>query len=203
MDGFRRAHKLYKAEDTYRWMERHGMSHEKLERYVADEATVAKLRDRVTAGRVEDYFEAHRADFDTAGIARVEFSDEHSAHQICEQIRTGEVDFYEAAQRRFLAVVERSEHPSGAIFTIVRRGQAPLELGVAVFAAEPGEVLGPVRTGEGYAIVRVLSFTPARLDESTRSAIKKMLFEEWLAERRRMATIEWYWGNANLTSQAV
>src|SRR5438094_5255133 len=55
LDGFRRAHKLYTAEDTYRWLERHGMTHEKIERYVADEATVATLRDRVTAGRVEDY----------------------------------------------------------------------------------------------------------------------------------------------------
>jgi putative peptide maturation system protein len=34
MDGFRRAHKLYKAEDTRRWMERHAMTHEQLESLV-------------------------------------------------------------------------------------------------------------------------------------------------------------------------
>jgi flavin-dependent dehydrogenase len=41
---------------------------------------------------------------------------------------------------------------------------------------------------------------PARLDEPTRSAIKKILFEQWLAERREAASVEWYWGNAARTS---
>lgn len=203
MDNFRKARKLYKAEDTYRWLERHGMTHEKLEYFVANEAMVAKLRDRVTAGRLTDYFEEHRADFDTAYIARFHVSDEESAHQIWEQICSGEVDFYEAAQRHFLAAVERREHPSGDIFAIIKRGQVIPELGMAVFAAQPGEVLSPVQTEQGYAIVRVLSFAPARLDEQTLTAIKKILFEEWLAQQRQAARIEWYWGNAGRTSQAT
>lgn len=199
MDSFRRAHKLYKAEDTYRWLERHGMTHEKFEHLVAKEAVVAKLHDRVTVDRAADYFAAHRIDFDTASIAQIQYSDEESAHQAWEQIRSGEVNFYEAAQHRFLEAAERREHPSGDVFALIQRGQAKLELAMAVFAAEPGEVLEPVRTEKGYAIVRVLSFAPARLDEQTLSAIKKILFEEWLADKRQAARIEWYWGNAGRT----
>ena len=199
MDGFRRVHKLYKPEDTYLWMEQHGMTQEQLEYFVADEAIVAKLRDRITADRVEDYFAEHRADFDTAFIAQVQFSDAESAHRTYEQVQSGEVDFYEAAQCRFLAAVERSGHPPSDIFAVVQRGQVPTELGAAVFAAASGEVMGPIRTEAGYAIVHVLSVTPTHLDERTRNAIKKMLFEEWLAERRQRATIEWYWGNTNQT----
>lgn len=202
MNSFRRKHKLYKAEDTYQWLERHGMTHEKLEDLVANEAVVAKLRDRVTVDRAADYFVAHRIDFDTAFITQIQFSDEESAHQAWEQIRSGEVDFYEAAQHRFLEAAERREHPSGDVFAVIQRGQAKLELAMAVFAAEPGEVLEPVRTEKGYAIVRVLSFASARLDEQTLSAIKKILFEEWLAERRQAAKIEWYWGNAGRTAPA-
>ena len=117
------------------------------------------------------------------------------------QIRTGMVDFCAAAQRHFLTAVERSGHPSGNLFAVVRRGQAPSALGAAVFSAAPGEMLGPVVTEKGYAIVQVLSFTPARLDEPVRNAIKKILFEEWLAEYRKEATIDWYWGNTRQTSQ--
>jgi putative peptide maturation system protein len=196
MDTFRRARKLHKAEDTYRWLERHGMTHEKLEELVAKEAMVGKLRDRITVGRVTAYFEEYQADFDTAYIARFQFGDEESAYQTWEQIRSGEVDFYEAAQCRFLAAVQRREHPSGDIFAVIKRGQAIPELGMAVFAAQPGEVLSPVQIEQGYAIVRVLSFAPARLDEQTVTAIKKILFEEWLAQQRQAARIEWYWGNA-------
>ena len=198
MDGFRRAHKLLKAEDTYRWLEEHGMTHEQYERHAADEAVAAKLRDRVTAGRVEDYFERHRADFDAVRIARVEFTDEAIASQTCEQIRAGGVGFYEAAERHFVA-----GPASGVVFAALRRGQMPPELGAAVFAAAPDDVLGPLRTEDGYAIVRVLSFEPASLDEPTRHAIKNLLFEEWLGARRREAAVEWFWGNAGRTSQVA
>jgi putative peptide maturation system protein len=207
MDGFRRAHRLYTIEDTHRWLERHGCTHEQLERRVGDEAIVAKLRDRVTEGRVEDYFERHRADFDTAGIAQFALADEASARRAYEQIRGGELDFYEAAQGQFLAAAQGATptlragtRPPRELFAVVERGQAPPELAAAVFAARPGEVVGPVRTGEEYAVVRVLSSAPGRLDERTRRAIQKLLFEEWLEERRQAATIEWNWGNASGTS---
>jgi putative peptide maturation system protein len=202
LDAFRRAHKLYKEEDTRRWMERRGLTHEKLERLVGDEVTVTKLRDRVAAGRVEDYFDGHRADFDTARIARLQFSDEESALRTLGQIRTGALDFYEAAERLFLTKGERPSHPSDEIFAEVRRRHVSPALEAAVFAAAPGDLLGPLRTEEGHAVVRVLSFTPARLDEPTCTAIRKILFEEWLEERRQAARIEWYWGNATRTRRA-
>jgi putative peptide maturation system protein len=203
MDGFRRAHKLYRAEDTRRWMERYGMTHKQLEHYIADEAIIVKLRDRITARHIEDYFETHRPDFETARIARIEFGDKDSAARAIERIRTDEEDFYEVAQRNFLSRTERSETAPGEIFAIIRRSQEPSELEAAVFAAAPGEALGPIRSADGYSVIRVLSFTPPRLDEPTRNTIKKILFEEWLEERRRAARIEWFWGNANMTSRTA
>jgi putative peptide maturation system protein len=199
MDGFRRAHRLYTVEETYRWLERHGTTHEQLERRVGDEAIVAKLRDRVTEGRIEEYFERHRADFDTARIARIAFVEEASARRVFEQIRAGEIDFYEAAEGRFLAAAQGA-NPPRELFAVVQRGEISSELADAIFAAREGSMLAPVRTGEEYAIIRVLSVSPGRLDERTRRAIQKRLFEEWLEERRQAATIEWYWGNAGSAS---
>jgi hypothetical protein len=55
----------------------------------------------------------------------------------------------------------------------------------------------------GFELVRVLAITPARLDPATRAAIQKLLFEDWLEERRQSARIEWFWGNAARTRPAV
>jgi putative peptide maturation system protein len=203
MDGFRRAHQLYSAEDTYFWMRRRGMTHEQLERLVADNLAVARLRDRVAEGRVESYFEGHRADFDTAHIARIEFSDEESARRIHRKILAGEVDFYEAAESHFLTAAGRPETTDRSLFAAIRRSEASEELGAAIFDATRGEVVGPARVADGYAIARVLSLTPARLDEATRAAIKEILFDEWLAERRQSARIEWFWGNSEREPQAA
>jgi putative peptide maturation system protein len=202
MDTFRRANKLFTAEDTHRWMQRHGITHEQLESLAADEATVAKLRNRIVAGRVEDYFARHRTDFDTAFIARLDVADEESAHRIYHQIRTREVDFFTAAERHFLSVAESLRQPRGELFAIVRRRATPPALAL-IFTASPDDVLGPVPTEKGYSIIRLLSQSAARLDKPTREAIEQILFEEWLEDRRQAARIEWFWGNVKPTSPAA
>src|SRR5262249_33139115 len=103
LNTFPRRHRLHRAEDTRRWMERHGRGDEQCEGLAAEEALIRKLRDRVAAGGVEEYFDRHSSDFDTADIARVDFRDEAEARRVAGEVCTGLVSFYEAAERRFLA----------------------------------------------------------------------------------------------------
>jgi putative peptide maturation system protein len=200
LDGFRRARKLYKIEDTRLWMARHGITEEELESRIADEATIGKLRDRVADGRIEDYFEKHHAEFDSAFIARIEFSDQESARQMGDRISAGDLSFYDAAQLIFVSLGPGSKQSSGEILSVVKGSEIVTQLGAAVFAANPGELLGPLPSQNGYELVYVLSFVSAQLDEATQRAIKNTLFGEWLSERRRAAKIEWFWGNASRTS---
>jgi len=202
MDSFRRARKLYKAEDTYSWMERRGITHQQLERFAGNQATIAKLVDRLVANRVQDHFDKHSADFDTACIARFRLSDEMSAVETSEKIRSGEVTFFDAAQYGFVAA-KPSQRFTGDLFSVVRRREAPAEIRESLFGSAPGSILGPIREEGGYAIIRVFSLTAANLDEPTRNIIKKILFEEWLEQRRQAATIDWMWGNLNKTAQGA
>jgi putative peptide maturation system protein len=188
LDEFRRLHGLFKAADMYRWMEQRGLTQERLESHLAELAEIEALRDRVTARKVEAYFEERRSEFDTVSLAQFTVKDADQAQKIAVQIRAGSVDFYAAAERSFLA----EDAPSNLFKTVVR-GQASAEFSAA-FDASPGELLGPIRVDSGNVIVRVLSQTPARLDTATQAAIKELVFEDWLKDRRRAATIEWYWG---------
>lgn len=192
MDGLRRTHKLYDAEATRRWMQQRGLTHEQLEQIVMDQLTYQKLGARVAEGRVERYFEDHRADLDTASVAQIECADEASAGHLARGIATGEVGFFEAAQQQFLA----APAPVRIAFATLRRRDAGA-LAAAIFAAAVGDVVGPTRVGDRHVITRVLSLAPARLDEPTRAAVVSLLFEEWLAERRRTATITWFWGTSD------
>jgi putative peptide maturation system protein len=192
LDGFRRVHRLVKAADMRRWMAERGLTQEKLEGLVAEMAQLAALRGRVTAGRVEEYFAAHRADFDAASVAQFAVPDAEQAQRIVDEIRAGTVDFYSAAERSFLD----GGPTAGDLFATVRRGKVSAELAAAL-DAEPGDVVGPLRRGDAHVIVRVLSKTPARLDGPARAAVQDALFEAWLEERRAAAAIEWYWGPAD------
>jgi putative peptide maturation system protein len=199
MKNFRKAKNLFKAEDTFLWLERHGMSVEKLERYVGDESILAKLRDRIAGEKVEEYFRGHATDFDAVSLARFEVADEGRAHELAERIRAGEQDFISVAERCYLEAVERGVPLASFTFEDIERRRASPELREVLFATPPGQLAGPVRFASGHALMRVMARRPARLDERTRSVIKEILFDEWLAERRRAARIEWCWGNAGKT----
>jgi putative peptide maturation system protein len=200
MDQFRAAKKLFKAEDTLRWLERHGMTHEKLERYVADRAIVPKLRDRLVADHVDEYFHQHPHDFDTARIARVDVTNETQARDLAGQIRSGAQDFIAVAERFFLEAAEHGAPPKQNLFAIVERRQAEPALRDQLFSGDMGQLVGPVPVEAGHALIRVLAIIPAQLNGRTRAVIKDILFNEWLTERRKAARIEWCWGNAAKTS---
>jgi len=200
LNRFRSAKKLFKADDTMRWLERHGMSHEKLERYVADNAIVSKLRDRIAADRVEEYFRQHPGDFDTAWIARLEVADQTLVCELSEQIRAGRQDFYAVAERLFFEAAQRGAPPAAGLFAVIERRDAPPKLREQLFAAAPGQLVGPLEVETGHALMRVLAIHPARLDGRTGAVIKNILFKDWLTERRQAAHIEWCWGNASKTS---
>jgi putative peptide maturation system protein len=200
MDQFRSAKKLFKAEDTLRWLERHGMSHEKLERYVSENAIVPKLRDRIAGDRVEEYFKRHASDFDIARVARIDIESEGQARELAELIRNGRQDFFAIAERCFFEAAERGADPKAGLFGLIERREAEPSLREQLFAAAPGQLVGPVAVENGYVLIRVLGIIPARLDGRTRTAIKKILFNDWLTERRKAARIEWCWGNASKTA---
>ncbi|MDP9368254.1 MAG: TIGR04500 family putative peptide maturation system protein [Chloroflexota bacterium] len=199
MDAFRRGRRLYTAEETLHWMNRRGLTHDQLERLVADEAAIAALRDRVVGENVDAYFEANRAAFDSARIARCLFPDAARAEEAVALVRAEARDFYEMAQEQFLA----GQAPSSMVFADVTRGTLATESEDAIFAAAPGDTVGPFQSEEGHAIVRLLAVEPGSLNEATRRKIKKLLFDEWLEERRRSALVEWYWGNASRTAPAA
>jgi putative peptide maturation system protein len=202
MDHFRSAKKLFKAEDTLRWLERHGMTHEKLEQYVADNALVPKLRDRIAGDRVEEYFHQHQADFDTAWVARFEVPDPSKAGEFGEQIRTGRLDFFAVAERLFFESVQRSATPEAGLFAVIQRREAAPNLREQLFQAQPGQMVGPIEVDSRHILMRVIAINPGRLDARTGTAIKNIIFKDWLAERRQEAKIDWCWGNATKTSSA-
>ncbi|MDQ3654772.1 MAG: TIGR04500 family putative peptide maturation system protein [Chloroflexota bacterium] len=200
MDAFRRRRRLFTAEETLGWMRDRGLTPEHLERLVADEAAVVALRDRVVADRVESWFEQHQADFDTVSIARCTFPDEASAAEGLHRIRNGSLDFYELAQARFLD----ASPTNGDLFSAVGRGTVSPAFEERVFAAAPGDLVGPICTDEDvYAVIRILGVSSGRLDESTRRKIKQILFDAWLDQRRRDAIIEWYWGTDDHTARTA
>jgi putative peptide maturation system protein len=197
MDTFRRARGLFAAEDTHRWLADRGLSAEKLEQLLKSQATLRKLRAQVAAGRMEEYFAAHRDELAEVALLRLDLADEVRARAALDELRHG-APFLAVAQRAIVEAASGGEQAPVLESVVLRRREA-VEFDLPI-AAPPGEVFGPVPSKRGAALMQVVATHPACLDTRTRQAIAQVLFEDWLAERRRTARIEWYWGNASQVS---
>src|SRR5258706_4833868 len=137
MDSFRRARKLYKAEETRRWMERRGITHHELEQLVSSLATTMKLRDKLVSSRVDEHFALHSGDFDIVHVARIALPDETDAMRLAERLRNGDVDFTVAAQTCFIGANPKRPAKSD-FFVAMHRRDAAQEIRTSLFESTPG-----------------------------------------------------------------
>jgi putative peptide maturation system protein len=172
-DAFRRARGLLTLEDTRAWMSRERLSDQQFEDLVAHQARVARLRERVTAGRVDAELAADPGRYEQLRLVRVEAADEAAAARLA-----AAPDLLAAAAADFAA----GTAPAPALMTVTR---ADLDPALAEAIADGV----PVPLDGGYLVAAVLAVQPA-----TRDAVSRRLFGEWLAERRAAAHIEWNWG---------
>jgi parvulin-like peptidyl-prolyl isomerase len=87
--------------------------------------------------------------------------------------------------------------PHGSVEMVRRRDLPPMHA-EAIFAATAGEISGPLEADTGFDLVRVIRSEIADFnDESSRDALSDAMFEQWLANQRDIAKIEWFWGPAS------
>lgn len=195
MDAFRRSHRLYSAAGARAWLAERRLTQVELEALVAVQAAVAGLRQRVVAGRVQACFEADPARFDTAYLAQLRAPNLDVAQATAAALRRDEVDFFLAAQASFLEAAGRGAG-NEPVFRALQRGAGAPAWVQALFAAQPGALIGPFEDDQGATVVRLLGIRQARLDATVRAAIEQQLFDEWLQGLRDAADIEWYRGDA-------
>jgi putative peptide maturation system protein len=190
---FERKAGLASVEARNSWLQGRGWTRDDLEHEIRRQVIARKLRKQIVGGEIDSYFAGHCRELDTATFVRVRFANDGEAREIAGRIKRSAVGLSQGAEEAIVTgatTTARSE-----IATVRHRDLAPA-YAESVFAASPGEVIGPLKCSDGHDIVRVLRTVQAKLDESTRELITGILFDEWLAKRRDQATVEWFWGDA-------
>jgi len=191
--AFERKAGLASVEAKDSWLQGRGWTQHDLEHEIRRQVIARKLRKQIVRGKIDAYFRRHRTELDTAAIARLRLANHEAARHLARRIKRSGVGLGQAMEEAIVAgeiTTARSEFA-----TVRRRDLTPAHARV-IFAASPGQVLGPFECADGHDVVRVLRTVRARLDESTRELVMGILFEEWLAKHRGQATVKWFWGDA-------
>jgi putative peptide maturation system protein len=199
-DDMRRRRGLLSAAELKAWMLDSGSSLHALENLATNRARVAKLRDLIAGDRVDGFFDAHRGEFETIALALLTTPSKRIAADVASAIAAPQCDFFQAAQSAF--VKDRSRRTQLSLVSDPRQSIAA-ELGVDLTNAFPGQMVGPLTSANGWALIHVLSTEDVELSPAVRTAVKDRIFSEWLHEQRRAARIEWFRGETHKTAQAV
>ncbi|MEM8779120.1 MAG: peptidylprolyl isomerase, partial [Cyanobacteria bacterium P01_G01_bin.49] len=100
------------------------------------------------------------------------------ASHVFYQIEQEEMSFYQAAH--LYDIDEKRRFKCGYEGKIYRWSMNP-EFSAIVFAAKPNEIIGPLKTEQGYQILMVEEFIEAELTAEIYEDIMTKMFNEWLA----------------------
>jgi putative peptide maturation system protein len=190
--AFERRAGLTSVEARDSWLQGRGWTLDDFKYEIGRLVTARKLRRQIASGKIDAYFIRHRRELDTAVIARLRFDSHEAAYRFARRIKRSTLGLGQAMEEAVLA--GETNLARGEFATVRRQDFIPAHAKI-IFAASPGQVLGPFERAGGHDVVRVLRIARAELDESTRERIMGILFEEYLAKRRSQATVEWLWGD--------
>lgn len=187
VDNWRYRHRLERVEDTESWLVSRGITLGD----VAEDAQIRRmeraLSDKIAEGRIEPYFAQHTLDFDEAEVNWIFHRDKGVIEEIGLQAKEGG-DF--CAMAREFSQDERTR-PAGGFMGRVRRAHLPKGIAARLFAAAPGEVVGPEKASGGFALFMLQRNFPATLDDRVSNEIRELLFRQWLQRELQQADIHY------------
>lgn len=186
VDGFRRSRGLHTAAATRAWLDERGLDEERFADMIEELARMSLLRRRVVGDRVAEVIAERATELDVLQVAWVEVAQDE-------------------AEPTSPAGTELAVDPLRALIRARRAGRAgelaqwrmaDVPAGFeAVRAAPQGTVLAASGAGAAPVLATVVDRQAAVVDPSTVEYVSRRLFDEWLAARRRSATVRWFWGD--------
>lgn len=179
-DQIRLANKLESVEETWQWLEKHGLSLDDFEKMISDTLLYTKVAQHLFSHQVERYFFEHQLDYSGAFISEIILEDKDLALELFYAIQENEMTFYDAAHQYIQDIELRRK---GGYQGMVRRQDLKSEISAAVFAAKPPQLLKPIVTAKGVHLIFVAEIVSPQLNHSLRYQILLNLFSEWLQQQ--------------------
>ncbi|QSJ19973.1 peptidylprolyl isomerase [Nostoc sp. UHCC 0702] len=179
-DQIRLANKLDSADDTWKWLEKHGLSIDDFEEITYISLISGKLANYLFADKVEPYFFENQLDYVGVVMYEVVLDDEDLALELFYAIKEGETSFYDVAHKYIRDIELRRQ---GGYLGILRRRDLKPEISAAVFTAKPPQVFKPIVTSKGVHLILLEELIQPDLNEKLRTNIISNLFSHWLNQQ--------------------
>lgn len=137
-DLFRFQKQITNAEDTWKWLEKHGLSIDEFEEIVYNNIIIGKLTQHLLLDKIEPYFFENQLNYAGVVMYEVVLDDEDLALELFYAIKEGEMSFFDVAHQYIQDVELRRK---GGYLGVLRRQDLKPEISAAVFFSQspPGD----------------------------------------------------------------
>ncbi len=147
-----------------------------------------KAIDAVLEDEVDAYLAEHQLEMDQVELYSIRLEDKDTAEEVKSLLDEDEESFLALAEKH--SIDEATKKQGGYVGQLRRKDMAG-EIEAAVFNAEEGDVVGPIKTQHGYNLFKVVKFhKPQKSDKNLKQSIKAILFDAKIRERIAKAEIE-------------
>ncbi|AFZ34422.1 PpiC-type peptidyl-prolyl cis-trans isomerase [Stanieria cyanosphaera PCC 7437] len=176
-DKIRRQKRLEKAADTLAWLKEEMLTADDWEAGICDRIRAEKLARHLFAKEAEKHFAQNRLDFEQVLLYQIVIPYEKLAQELFYQIEEEEISFYQAAH--YYDLDQKRRYQCGYEGKLYRWNILP-EISAAIFASTQGQIVGPIKTGLGYHIIKVEEFIDPQLTPELHEEIIMKMFDRWL-----------------------
>jgi parvulin-like peptidyl-prolyl isomerase len=182
-DRQRYQRQIESAAATFSWLAEQAISPEDWEAGICDRLLAQKLAESLFADEVESYFIEHQLSFEQVLVYQFSVPYPQLAQELLYQIEEHEISFYEAAH---LYDVDKQRRLQCGYAGKLYRLEFQPEIAAILLGANPGEIVGPVQSGQSYHLLMVDEFISAKLTPEIRSIIVDRLFQSWLERELKL-----------------
>jgi len=173
----RREKRLEKATDTLSWLTDELISLDDWEVGIRNHLLSQKLAQTLFAKEVESFFIQNSQSFEQVIFYQIIVDSQKLAQELYYQIEEGEISFYDAAH---LYDIDDNRRYKCGYEGKVYRWALQSDIAALVFSAPSKQLIGPIKTEQGYHLFKVESLIPAELTSQRYEEILNNMFQQWL-----------------------
>jgi len=188
IDQWRYKNRLESVEDTENYLSQRNITFTDMAREIEDQMLEERLKAQITTEAIQTHFASQKLASERREICWILVNEQDIAEEIAMQIKDGGRDFHTLARQ--CSLDERTRPASGYLGHQSRR-DLPADVAPLLFAAEVGEVIGPIKVETGYALYYIQQHCPAVLDEATRARCVQELYQLRLRREAKRSHISY------------
>ncbi len=200
IDQWRYKNRLESVEDTENYLSQRNISFTDMAREIEYQMLEERLKAQITTEQIQAHFASQKLASERREICWILVHEQDVAEEIAMQIRDGGRDFHTLARQYSLD--ERTRPVSGYLGRQSRR-DLPAEVAPLLFAADVGEVIGPIKVETGYALYYIQQHCPAVLDEATKARCVRELHQLRLRREAKRSHISYPFLNSIRTENSL